>query len=44
MSDMELLTFAAVQTRLNVEEEQALLRVVREGSTSETGPEVEAFG
>ena len=43
MSDMELITFPAVQTRLNVEEEQALLRVVREGSTLAIGPEAAEF-
>ena len=40
MSNMELITFPAVQTRLNVEEEQALLRVVREGSVLAIGPEM----
>ena len=43
MSNMELITFPAVQTRLNVEEEQALLRVVREGSVLAIGPEAEQF-
>jgi dTDP-4-amino-4,6-dideoxygalactose transaminase len=33
----------AVQTRLNEAEEQALLRVLREGNTLATGPEGEAF-
>ena len=33
----------AVQTRLSAEEEQALLRVLREANTLATGPEAEAF-
>ena len=32
-----------VQTRLNHEEEQALLRILREANTLATGPEAEAF-
>ena len=38
-----LIQMPGVQTRLNHEEEQALLRVLREANTLATGPEGEAF-
>ena len=39
----KLIDFPPVQTRLNVEEEQVLLRVLREAHTLSVGPEAEAF-
>ncbi len=42
-STLPLIEMPAVQTRLNEAEEQALLRVLREGKTLATGPEGEAF-
>ena len=43
MTAMKPIEMPAVQTRLNADEEQALLRVLREGSPLATGPEGEAF-
>ena len=39
----DLIQMPGVQTRLNCEEEQALLRVLREANTLSAGPEGEAF-
>ncbi len=38
-----MIEFPAIQTRLNAEEEQAILRVLREGKTWAAGPEGAAF-
>ena len=42
-ASMKLIDFPPVQTRLNVEEEQVLLRILREAHTLSVGPEAEAF-
>ena len=41
--ELELIEMIGVQTRLNAEEEQALLKVLREAKTLASGPEGEAF-
>ncbi len=43
MTDLKPISMPGVQTRLNPEEEQALLKVLREANTLATGPEGEAF-
>jgi len=43
MESEQLLTMPGVQTRLNAEEEQVLLDVLREADTLSTGPQAEAF-
>ena len=41
--DLQLIEMISVQTRLTSEEEQALLKVLREALTLATGPQGEAF-
>ncbi len=43
IKELELIQMPGVQTRLNEEEEQTLLRVLREANTLATGPEGENF-
>ena len=42
-AELDKIEMPGVQTRLTSEEEQALLRVLREGNSLATGPEGEAF-